>query len=333
MQFHEFRTNYDVARHAVRKAEGNRHSLRNTTASEFYEQHLEAIIPRVARKDQSAISTYNLLFSERNYIEDGRPYYLVYPGIVPYLCRMKEDKVPANLIQLPKMALAFRFADTETFFNFEHENRIYSLKALLANYNTHELKLGAGADSGKPERVESKTFTIWMDFGETDPHGFPVYEYQRLVLREGYTVEQAVNELRPNTLYQEVGVRYPEEVLRNVICCVVGCCLVSQDRDDGLIERDVLTNDRDAYQRTGDAKYEERAEKRGKLGWRVGFNIEVNPHWRGPSPLALYWTGKGRTVPSYRYRKGTIVHRKKVRDLPTGLGEISTDTEEYPVVG
>ena len=74
---------------------------------------------------------------------------------------------------------------------------------------------------------------------------------------------------------------------------------------------------------TGDQKFVDRAKRRGKIGWNVGRNIEVSPHIRGPSPAALYWTGKGHSVPIIRFRAGCVVHKKKISEIPTGfLGDV-----------
>jgi hypothetical protein len=62
--------------------------------------------------------------------------------------------------------------------------------------------------------------------------------------------------------------------------------------------------------------------RRGKIGWNVGRNITMSPHYRGPSPAALYWTGKGRNIPKIRFRAGTIVHREIVEKIPQGYEEI-----------
>ena len=79
----------------------------------------------------------------------------------------------------------------------------------------------------------------------------------------------------------------------------------------------MLAADRAAYERTGDGKYVSKAKRRGKLGWNVGPGIEVIPHVRRPHP-ALVWTGKGRAVPKVVMRKGSIVHQRKVEQMPHG---------------
>jgi hypothetical protein len=87
--------------------------------------------------------------------------------------------------------------------------------------------------------------------------------------------------------------------------------------DPSIIEPDVLTCDQKRYHETGDQKYADRAKRRGKFGFHVGRKIESMPHYRRPH-FGLRHTGKGGKIPKIVPIKGTVVHRKKVTDVPTG---------------
>ncbi|MFH1923922.1 MAG: hypothetical protein ABIP48_29025 [Planctomycetota bacterium] len=69
------------------------------------------------------------------------------------------------------------------------------------------------------------------------------------------------------------------------------------------IEPDVLSKDRPRFEQTGDEKYVTKAHRRGKVGWNVGRQIEVAPHYRRPH-MALVWTGGFRTFTSCEGGKG-----------------------------
>jgi len=96
--------------------------------------------------------------------------------------------------------------------------------------------------------------------------------------------------------------------------------------DPELVVPDVLADDKVKYAQSGDPRLVEKAHRRGKVGWNVGANIEVLPHYRSASPAALYWTGEGRKVPRIRFRKGCFVHRQKLSAVPTGY--LSEESEE-----
>ncbi len=87
--------------------------------------------------------------------------------------------------------------------------------------------------------------------------------------------------------------------------------------DPGLVIPEVLNADQDKYAATGDLKYVEKAKRRGVVGWSVGRDIESCPHYRRPH-LAIRHTGPGRTVPRIVPVKGSVVHREKVTQVPTG---------------
>jgi hypothetical protein len=101
---------------------------------------------------------------------------------------------------------------------------------------------------------------------------------------------------------------------------IVCVCLLLEN-DPKVIQPDVLNDDLAKWKATLDPKYVEKAKRRGKFGWVIGRDIEVSPHMRGPSLFALYWTGKGRTIPIIRHRAGCIVHRKVIEKIPTGYAE------------
>jgi len=110
----------------------------------------------------------------------------------------------------------------------------------------------------------------------------------------------------------------------------VGVCLLAGDPE--FIKPDVLACDREAYNR-----YEEqgnqpcmdalvaKAAKQGVKGWRVGEVYETIPHFRRPH-FALRHTGKGGAIPKIVPVRGSVVHRKKLTDVPTGY--LTEDGEE-----
>ena len=91
--------------------------------------------------------------------------------------------------------------------------------------------------------------------------------------------------------------------------------------DPQVVEPVVLRDDEDKYEKNPDPALVEKARRRGNYGWHVGKSIEVSPHVRAACPAALYWTGEGRRVPKIRFRRGSIVHRKKLAEMPTGYLE------------
>jgi hypothetical protein len=89
--------------------------------------------------------------------------------------------------------------------------------------------------------------------------------------------------------------------------------------DPEIVEPEVLSSDEERYSKTRDSALVDKAHRRGKVGWNVGKDIEVVPHYRRACPAALYWTGEGRRFPKVRFRRGSVIHRKRLASVPTGF--------------
>ena len=65
--------------------------------------------------------------------------------------------------------------------------------------------------------------------------------------------------------------------------CIRLCCsLCLLENDPSIISPDVLSKDRDRFEKTGDEEYVDKARRRGKVGWDVGQHVEVMRHYRQP---------------------------------------------------
>ena len=245
---------------------------------------------------------YGQLQVERAWENARKPYYAVWPSIVPMLTRLNLD-LDSSLIQLPLSALCIRFPEEKNPLAFNWKDEVVQIRCMMMG-----------------EINEGRGLSILIDVGEdmTDGEGFgvPIYTYRNFRRQSGLTVEGAIQELGRNE-YAELGVQIPEELITD---CVRLCCsLCLLENDPSVIEPDVLSKDRARYEQTGDPKYIDKAHRRGKVGWNVGHRMEVMPHYRRPH-MALVWTGAGRAVPKVVPRRGSVVHREKIEKVPSGFG-------------
>jgi hypothetical protein len=310
MQFCDYKTTYEI----MRDLNGRKSIPKNI--EEFYKSNIRSMQtdPTLTgcTNQKDFYIALNQWINELQWYQDRRPYYNVFPGIIPHIRKLKEDKVRSKDAVLPIRSVLFRLPKNYREFQFDCKGETYGLKSILAVMNEK-------TDTYK------QALTLWLDWGETmevDDSGarVPVLSFRRFILEENSTMEESINfaTKRPEDLDNKEGVQIPPEFDLDAIRMVVSCCLLSQDIEDGIIEPEVLASDKEKWEKTKNPELVEKAKRRGKLGWNIGANIESVPHWRGPSPLALYWTGKGRTVPKYRYRKGAMVHRNKVKEIPHG---------------
>ena len=168
---------------------------------------------------------------------------------------------------------------------------------------------------GQSKNYVVQGLVLWVDTGEYETHNgwpIPIYTFLNLPLRQGMTLEEALQALpeAPDDIKGEI---IPEEI--RLACVRLACTICLLGNDPDLIEPDVLNKDqgKELTQAIID-----RAKRRGKFGFNIGKGIEVIPHVRRPHP-ALVWTGQGRKVPKIVLRKGCVVHRETVMRIPTGF--------------
>lgn len=106
------------------------------------------------------------------------------------------------------------------------------------------------------------------------------------------------------------------EIHRMVLKTALGIMLLASDPD--YCKRVILADDEGktltSEQRL---KAEEKAIRRGKIGFDIGRNIEVSPHFRRPH-FAIRWTGKGGSVPKLTLVKGSVINAGLLAEVPTG---------------
>jgi hypothetical protein len=109
------------------------------------------------------------------------------------------------------------------------------------------------------------------------------------------------------------------DAVRQISRICVTCHLLADD--PSIITPDVLSKDRDRYESETDEAWKQRAvdraRRRGIVGWNIGADYEVCPHYRRPH-FGLRHTGKGKTVPRIVPIKGAVVHRSRLTEVPTG---------------
>lgn len=257
---------------------------------------------------------------EFNWLRCKRPYYNIWPGVVDHLIRLDLSKVPSEMVNLPSMiplipagtlegmtrGTARRCEEVSRTLNFRFPPGHPSLSYEDSDGTTRTMNSALVCVDRKPD---GDMLIIFMDFGGLSPDGTRLVLFRCHPLKPGTNLGGVYDDVPTNS-------PVPRDVCDKILKLIVASTLISQG-EDGLIEPDVLSADRWEYSRSKDPALVDKARERGKNGYNIGMDIEVSPHWRSPC-LALYWTGKGRTTPRVRMRRGSIVHRKAVAAIPTG---------------
>lgn len=218
--------------------------------------------------------------------------------------------LPHLLIRLPECGHPIRFVDPT--------HGTINVKSIFISFQPVNMKC---VPPNKDELIPG--ITIGIDIGEKVEGGMegptPTYLINCIPLNDK-SLEDTMNLLPEHGSAQE-GIHIPKSI---IIDCVKLCLTIRLIKDDPeLIHPDVLSKDRARYEAADDilkAALISKAIRRGKHGYRIGHLLEqkaMMPHLRRPHP-ALVWTGEGRKIPRIVMRKGSVVHRDKVNQIPTG---------------
>jgi hypothetical protein len=258
--------------------------------------------------------TYRQTILEREWIAASRPYYQVFPAVLPTLLKLRLD-LPCAALRLPQykaIELRLPHLNAECPFSWttaegvQHrvENVLFGIQDIPRQDFDSELIPG---------------IILCFDIGERDATvGAPIYSFRFFPLRQDLTIEAAAQIPSMHPSWAK-GVLVPETVMTNLI--KLASCILLLDNDPEIICPDVLSKDAlewDSASEHDRAIMAERAKARGKVGWNIGAAIEVMPHLRRPHP-ALVWTGQGRAIPKIVLRRGSLVHRNKLSSVPTGF--------------
>lgn len=245
------------------------------------------------------------LVTEHNWHLDGRPFYNVFPAIAESLCSFSLE-FPGTQVRPPENGLP---------------------SPIFARFPVGKSPLYMGQDPVRgvmfsfgrsmPGDPFGTALLVGIDHGECEePFKTPVYTLRSFRLSEK-TIEEALQDTVDDPSFFK-GVEVDKETSKKCIRLAVALCMLRHNPD--IIKPQVLTKDQEKWQ-AGDEEVrkalEERARRKGLNAFFVGGDIESVPHMRRPHP-ALVWYGKGKTECKIIFRKGCLVNRNKMVEVPTG---------------
>lgn len=344
-----------------------RHIKRNFgDATSFYHAWINSVAHTVSVEHGiSDPFTPALGLSELLWVRNERPYYNLWPSIIPALRKLDIGKAESTHFRLPMNQLLLRFPVQNNPFTWKEQGMEWQVRSVLCentmlrrsgvsmpqpaslsitkskrngidSISEKDLRDFNGAESiVEPSDVDNgdvvRGIALWVDIAEPVSavrnmvEGIPVRPatvleptaktYRHFHCESGLTIEQSLSQ-QVHHASAAFGLTLPLDYTLDLFKVVATLCLF--DEDPEIVEPIVLAKDREKYAKTGDRKYVEKAIRNHRFGFDVGRRIEVSPHLRAASPAALYWTGPGRKVPRIRFRKGCVVKRNKLAEVPTG---------------
>jgi len=262
--------------------------------------------------------TPTLLMMEAEWAELRMPYYNLWPSIIPALTKLRLD-VDASHFKLPVSPLLIRFPSTVPHpLRWSCDGQEWVVQTLLVDdqpVRMCEKLRHRHPDLPNGSDVPALSFFVDIDEPVEGNEMFRQKLYKHCLTLPGWSIERSFSEI-PGHSSADSGVQYPDHIVQDLARIVCTLCLMADDPQ--LVVPDVLSKDKQKFAESRDSRLVAKAHNRGKVGWNVGADIEVSPHYRNASPAALYWTGQGRKVPRIRFRKGCFVHRQRMSSVPTG---------------
>jgi hypothetical protein len=207
---------------------------------------------------------YRRVGLERAWTAKDKPYYNLYPAILPMLLSIKLDIPCAFLKHISVQPIEVRLpaGQKEGPLVWEDERgELQSVRSVL--FGVQEMPRDVGAD----ELIDG--LVIGFDAGERDEANLPVLSFKSFPLRDDLTVEEAAA-LLPKHQSADSGMIVPEDITRRVI--QMCACLALIDQDSDIITPDILAKHSDRWERASDADKKgmaEMAKRRGKWAQRL----------------------------------------------------------------
>jgi hypothetical protein len=315
-------------------------ALKHLKPEEYYRRVIETTIDDMSKRDPAdkaeRARSYGLSMictAELQAQIDRKPYFKLWPGIVPYLAKLDLSLVEFKDMDLPYPVIQFQFAEGEELetaspFNpqlgYGLDDKFF-VRTVMFSKVMPDLDAN---DNIQTKAVDNVIFAYVQGFRAKTPN---VNAFIQFTMRsEGFTnLGDCVNAIADSEdrsvmlKHTDDGTDKMEEVqgswdatntLADVfkVCC--GSLLLSRDKDT-LIEADVLKKDLARYLTDFEQKYVDRAHRNGKVGWNVGREMDKNPHFRRGHFMILKAGVAGRALKRFVWRKGHVVKREVAKEV------------------
>lgn len=252
---------------------------------------------------------YMELLAEQDWIDNGRPYYNIWPGMLDPLLGVAVDKIDPKYLPLPLSTLVLRFPATY---------------ADIRTVMIHTTVVEDTITGEKPETVPG-----WSLFISTEPvtdKCYPILTYSKRLDTPLPTYEDFLElDRRSRERARAKGCSDPYDIStdasRDLIykALTIAAAIALLRHNPDIIVPKPLSKDEARYEQTGDATLIEKAKRKGCFQFDVGKNIIVQPGVRRPHFSIRHMGRVPNLIPTLRPIKGCIVQRKLATSVPTGF--------------
>ena len=301
MEFHTFKTTSDLVARYDNLSKENAQKLVNLMVLQVRDTY---------PVDNPTVKMTTMQYASETLWEFcRRPYYKVWPTVIPYLTRIPLD-FPGKMIKVPSVdSICFRLP-TE-------RNPLKPIRSALCSKLPVE---GAKDRSGLIVHIDTGELTDVGDGRMTPVHSFISFPLN----------DEPLEQFISNMGFIDCGLSRPDferGVLREMLKLIVACFLVASGDDDNIINPDVLGRDDARFRTTFEKEVKnvivDRAFRRRGPGWDIGRKYEQGMGGSAvcyivPPHPQRYWVGKGRTQVIVKTRKGYVCGKDSIVKVPTG---------------
>lgn len=251
----------------------------------------EEIIKRLAKeRGNTEDATLSLYLTEHWWITRKRPFFNIHPPVINGLANtplsLKPNSIPKSVVhELGTICIKFPCG-------FRHK---------LLKDVTHFYLTCANIRFDPITMKEIKQDTVGIFYSDSVA-SFNTYT----------PADETFESITDSALAGEDQTEFEIQQRNFITRLALGVMLLAAD--SAFIEPVLLRRD---FGRIGDRDVmAERARRNGVIGYEIGSNMEVSPHFRRPH-FAIRWTGKGAEVPRLVPVKGAVIHRSQL-EVPTG---------------
>ena len=237
----------------------------------------------------------NSLAIEDLWTGSGRPYYDVYPSV-------------SNLIN-------------ELNLNFYASQLVmpHGVKALLLKfYEDHTPKYILFS----VHKVNNMTVLSYVVDKQHEDVSIDLMQFS-IGIEDGSTIEHALKDTFDNVIGDIESEKAATAARRwsiivNILKIISSICLIGDNPD--LVDPQILSKDLHKLNKDNLGQLLDKAKRRGKFGFSFGKSLDQIPHLRRPH---MYWQAYGpkHSLRRYRTRKGSVIHKDKITNVPTGFEE------------
>lgn len=276
-----------------------------------HDEQLRGITRILNEHDRDAATNIGIqMETEIEWLEDGSPFYDVFPTVVEPFLRVRLENLRVRDIHLPLPRLLLRFA-------VGHEPLGKIKTIMCSQYRLPKPTYRVLPALANPTPVGA-VIHVSINDGDVERFLYEMHAHTIANLVCNDALLETELDIKPEDQFTPH--KLDKEMILAAYRLVVAVSLVGQDPD--VVEPLCLTADAQRYDQGDDElrrRLLERARRRNKIGWAVGKHMQVVPGVVQPH-FGIRWCGhRPNLEPRLRPISGWVIKRRVLEQVPSGF--------------